>query len=301
MKKMNVRFLCESAVIAALYAVLTWVLAPISYGPIQFRISEILVLLVFFNPKYAYAIILGCFVSNTTSSLGWYDMVFGTLATTLAVLPMIKTKRLGVASIYPVISNALIVSFELWLAFKEPGVFWFNVGTIALGEAVVLFGLGIPFYLSLVNNSSMCELLEIDSSKIVNKGKFGIDKCLYIMFGILFLIFYFALPIYNKNDLTVTIFTLSQFSWFLYAFPLISILMIVLGIVLKFKIRMILEYVLLFLLLALWVFSGLVNFKEFNAQISIYYCLVLLVIILNAVFILWAFKKEEIGNGVKEC
>ena len=44
--KNNVRFLCESAIVAALYAVLTWVLAPISYGPIQFRIAEILVLLV---------------------------------------------------------------------------------------------------------------------------------------------------------------------------------------------------------------------------------------------------------------
>ena len=176
--KMNVRFLCESAIVAALYAVLTWVLAPISYGPIQFRISEILVLLVFFNPKYAYAIILGCFVSNTTSSLGWYDMVFGTLATTLAVLPMIKTKKIGVASIFPVISNALIVSFELWLAFKEAGVFWFNVGTIALGEAVVLFGIGIPFYLGLSNNTALCEILEIDGSKIIKilLGFFFVEK-----------------------------------------------------------------------------------------------------------------------------
>ena len=108
--KNNVRFLCESAIVAALYAVLTWILAPISYGPIQFRIAEILVLLVFFNPKYIYSIIIGCFIANTTSSLGWYDMVFGTLATTLAVLPMIKTKRISVAALYPVISNALIVS-----------------------------------------------------------------------------------------------------------------------------------------------------------------------------------------------
>ena len=124
---MNVRFLSQSAVIAALYAVLTWVLAPISYGPIQFRISEILVLLVFFNPKYAYAIILGCFVANTTSSLGWYDMVFGTLATTLAVLPMLKCKRISIAGLFPVISNAIIISLELWLAFKEPGVLFYNM------------------------------------------------------------------------------------------------------------------------------------------------------------------------------
>ncbi len=295
--KMNVRFLCESAVVAALYAVLTWVLAPISYGPIQFRISEILVLLVFFNPKYAYAIILGCFVSNTTSSLGWYDMVFGTLATTLAVLPMIKTKRIGIASIYPVIGNALIVSFELWLAFKEPGVFFFNVGTIALGEAVVLFGLGIPFYLGLSNNASMCELLEIDSSKIVNKRKFSIDKCLYVLFGVLCLIFYFALPI---SDGVTMMSVFNQHKLFI-IFPVICILSVVIGFILKGKLRMILEYVLLVLLFGLWITSGVLSYKDSSLFPGVYYFLFVLIIILNAVFIISTFKKEEIVDGVKEC
>lgn len=295
--KMNVRFLCESAVVAALYAVLTWVLAPISYGPIQFRISEILVLLVFFNPKYAYAIILGCFVSNTTSSLGWYDMVFGTLATTLAVLPMIKTKRIGIASIYPVIGNALIVSFELWLAFKEPGVFFFNVGTIALGEAVVLFGLGIPFYLGLSNNASMCELLEIDSSKIVNKRKFSIDKCLYVLFGVLCLIFYFALPI---SDGVTMMSVFNQHKLFI-IFPVICVLSVVIGFILKGKLRMILEYVLLVLLFGLWITSGVLSYKDSSLFPGVYYFLFVLIIILNAVFIISTFKKEEIVDGVKEC
>lgn len=295
--KMNVRFLCESAVVAALYAVLTWVLAPISYGPIQFRISEILVLLVFFNPKYAYAIILGCFVSNTTSSLGWYDMVFGTLATTLAVLPMIKTKRIGIASIYPVISNALIVSFELWLAFKEPGVFFFNVGTIALGEAVVLFGLGIPFYLGLSNNASMCELLEIDSSKIVNKRKFSIDKCLYVVFGVVSLIFYFALPI---SDGVTMMSIFNQHKLFI-IFPVICVLSVVIGFILKGKLRMILEYVLLVLLFGLWITSGVLSYKDSSLFPGVYYFLFVLIIILNAVFIISTFKKEEIVDGVKEC
>lgn len=295
--KMNVRFLCESAVVAALYAVLTWVLAPISYGPIQFRISEILVLLVFLNPKYAYAIILGCFVSNTTSSLGWYDMVFGTLATTLAVLPMIKTKRIGIASIYPVIGNALIVSFELWLAFKEPGVFFFNVGTIALGEAVVLFGLGIPFYLGLSNNASMCELLEIDSSKIVNKRKFSIDKCLYVVFGVLSLIFYFALPI---SDGVTMMSIFNQHKLFI-IFPVICVLSVVIGFILKGKLRMILEYVLLVLLFGLWITSGVLSYKDSSLFPGVYYFLFVLIIILNAVFIISTFKKEEIVDGVKEC
>ena len=51
MRKIDIRFIASSAIIAALYVALTWVLAPISYGAIQFRISEVLLLLVFFNPK----------------------------------------------------------------------------------------------------------------------------------------------------------------------------------------------------------------------------------------------------------
>ena len=66
-------------------------------------------------------------------------MGFGTLATILAVLPMLKIKRLELASIFPVLSNAIIVSVELGLAFDlfMPEAFWFNVLTVGLGEAVV--------------------------------------------------------------------------------------------------------------------------------------------------------------------
>ena len=85
MQKISVKLIAESAIIAALYVVTTWLLAPISYGAIQFRISEVLMLLVVLNPKFSFALILGCFISNTTSSLGWYDMVFGTLATVIAI------------------------------------------------------------------------------------------------------------------------------------------------------------------------------------------------------------------------
>ena len=288
--KINVRFLCESAVIAALYAVLTWVLAPISYGPIQFRISEILVLLVFFNPKYAYAIILGCFVANTTSTLGWYDMVFGTIATTLAVLPMLKVKRISIASIFPVISNAIIVSVELWLAFKEPGVFWFNMLTIAIGEAVVLYGLGIPFYTGLCNNDTLCEVLEIDNSKLINKKILSIDKCLYIVFGMLNLIFYFALPI---SDGTTIISLTKDYLW-LIALPILGVLSVLLGILFKGKLRGIISYILLAGIFGMWLSIGLINKSSFT---YIYYYVYLLIMVFNFIFILSTFKKDVTMNG----
>ncbi len=46
----TVYFVAYGAVIAAIYTVLTLVFAPISFGPVQFRIAEALCILPFFTP-----------------------------------------------------------------------------------------------------------------------------------------------------------------------------------------------------------------------------------------------------------
>lgn len=176
MKKIDIKFIVESAIIAALYAALTWVFAPISYNAIQFRISEVLVLIVIFNRKYAFALILGCFIANTTSSLGWYDMVFGTLATTIAIIPMLFIKKIYISAIFPVLSNMFIVPLELALAFGmemlEPAVFFYNVATVGIGEAVVLYFIGIPLMISISKDETLTELLSFDTSNMSFKNKF---------------------------------------------------------------------------------------------------------------------------------
>ena len=85
MKNNTTKRLVRTAVIAALYAVLTLVLAPISYGNVQFRISEIMVLLAFFDPFYIGGLTLGCFVANILGPNGMVDAVFGTIATFISV------------------------------------------------------------------------------------------------------------------------------------------------------------------------------------------------------------------------
>lgn len=82
----TVKRLVKTAIIAALYAVITLVLAPISYGPIQFRVSEIMVLLAFFDPFYIVGLTLGCFIANILGPNGLADIIFGTLATFISVL-----------------------------------------------------------------------------------------------------------------------------------------------------------------------------------------------------------------------
>ena len=199
----NVKFLAKSAIFAALYVAITWLLAPISYGPIQFRVSEILILICVYNPKYIPAMILGCFLANTTSSLGWYDMVFGTIATAIAVIPLIWIRKFYIAPLFAIISNGFIVSVELGIAFDmfQPGTFFFNVLTIALGEAVVLYLLGIPLMIALGKNEKIIELLELDTSVRIENNIFTAKMVLAIFLTVLGIILFIAYPIYQVSTI----------------------------------------------------------------------------------------------------
>ncbi len=200
MKKIDIKFIAYSAIIAALYVALTWGFAPISYGPVQFRISEVLMLLIILNPKYSFSLVLGCFIANTTSSLGWYDMVFGTMATLLAVIPMCFTKKLYIGAIFPVITNMFIVSWELGLAFDMwGGAYWYNVFTVGLGEAVVLYLLGIPTMLAVTKNEFLVEKMELRTDagfKFIPLDRFKISS---IALGVLGVILFIAYPFYTQT------------------------------------------------------------------------------------------------------
>ena len=60
MRKQSVRAIAMQAIVAALYVVLTWAVAPLSFGAVQFRFSEIMILLVFIDKRYGPAMILAC-------------------------------------------------------------------------------------------------------------------------------------------------------------------------------------------------------------------------------------------------
>ena len=81
----EVRYIIRQAVIAALYVVLTFIVSPVAYGPIQFRISEILVLLSFYRRDYILGLVLGCLIVNFFSPMFLADIIFGTLATAISV------------------------------------------------------------------------------------------------------------------------------------------------------------------------------------------------------------------------
>lgn len=153
----NVKNMTRLALVAAMYVAVTLAVPALMYGAIQFRFSEILVLLCFYRKDYAPAMILACLIANLPSPLGWFDWVFGPIATALAVLPMYHVKNIFLAALLPVISNGVIVGIELTLAFGDP--VWINMGTVALGELAVMIAGAVIFKFVFEKNAPLMRLI----------------------------------------------------------------------------------------------------------------------------------------------
>lgn len=154
------RKLIYPAVCGAVYAALTLLLAPISYGALQFRLSEALCILPYLLPECAWGLFLGCALANTASAAGVLDIVFGSLATLGAALctaalgrrerlggPVSRPRRLAAAAM-PVLWNGVVVGCVLSAALMPREAFFTGAlllgAQVALGEAVVMGLLGLP-------------------------------------------------------------------------------------------------------------------------------------------------------------
>ena len=164
--------LAAAAISGAAYAALTVLLSPISYGPIQLRLSETLCILPYFMPCTVWGLFLGCALANIVTG-NVFDVIFGALATLLAAYLTSLAPRLGggrasrlAACSAPVAVNALIVGAVITFAYNgvDPlshgGAFFLNAGQIALGEALVLFAAGLPLLRWLPDNRSFREIAE---------------------------------------------------------------------------------------------------------------------------------------------
>ena len=150
-----------AAIVGAAYAALTMALAPISYGPIQMRVSEVLCVLPFFFPSATWGLFIGCMIANLISAAGVWDVVFGSLATLGSCLCIQALGQRGrgarswprivLAMLMPVVWNAFIVggmhtwSFTDTPVFRFSRQFWIFAAEVGLGELIVMFVLGIPF------------------------------------------------------------------------------------------------------------------------------------------------------------
>ena len=142
---MKTKYLAEAAVIAAIYALLTIVLAPISYGAVQVRISEALTVLPFFTPAAVPGLFVGCIAANIMSPYGLADLIFGSAASLIgAIGSYLLRKKPLLVPLAPVISNGIIVGAMLYYVYEVPLPLIVQMLYVALGEVVACYAIDYP-------------------------------------------------------------------------------------------------------------------------------------------------------------
>ncbi|MGN0468321.1 MAG: QueT transporter family protein [Acutalibacteraceae bacterium] len=151
-------FIVQAAVIAALYAALTYaqnlLLPGTTSMAVQFRVSEALTMLAVFTPAAIPGLTLGCVVANLINlSALPVDFIMGSAATLLAAVAMYLLRNVCIkgvpllAAFMPAIFNGVIIGLEIEIFFIE-GPFHFTsflvqAGCVALGELCVCLTLGL--------------------------------------------------------------------------------------------------------------------------------------------------------------
>lgn len=156
MKSKKLVFICQAAVIAALYVVLTYVFSAFASGVIQVRVSEALTILPAFTPAAIPGLVIGCLLSNTLTGCVLLDIIFGSVATLIGALGSYALRRhTWLVPIPPIVSNMIIVPFVLRYAYGATDAFPFMIATVGAGEIISCYLLGMLLYgaLKKVNHS----------------------------------------------------------------------------------------------------------------------------------------------------
>ncbi|MBW9212522.1 MULTISPECIES: QueT transporter family protein [Terrabacteria group] len=148
---MNTKTLTHIAMIAAVYTVVSLVLAPFTYGTIQVRVAEALTMLPLIYAPSIWGVTLGCFLTNLigafmgTNPTGFIDAIIGTSATFLAAYGTYyfrdkKIKNIPILSILcPIILNFIFVGAELAYLFNPDNLvvgFLIQGTSVAIGETI---------------------------------------------------------------------------------------------------------------------------------------------------------------------
>ena len=158
--KLSTKRLCRAGIIAALYVVLTYVFAPLAFGPFQIRPAEALCILPLFFFEAVPALYVGCMISNLASPFFFYDVIIGSLVTLTAALISYlvgvffkkDSVKLFLGGLAPVLLNAIFIPVIIVFFCGDPtqtevwASYFTFVGSIFLTEAVWVYGLGSPLY-----------------------------------------------------------------------------------------------------------------------------------------------------------
>ena len=141
--RFSTRSLAAAAIVGAAYAALTLFLAPISYGPVQFRISEALTILPLFTASAVPGLFIGCFLANLLGGSVVLDVVAGSVATLIGAWAGYRLRfNRWLVPLPTVISNALIIPLVLKYGYGIDLPYLVQAGYIAVGEVLGCYVLG---------------------------------------------------------------------------------------------------------------------------------------------------------------
>lgn len=156
---MNTKKLTKAGIVIALYVVITYAFSSLAYGPLQFRVSEVLTLLAYLDPFYILPLVLGNALANIGSPFGIIDIVYGSFLSLLALYSMSKTKNIYIASLWPAVFNAFI-GLEIYLLSETPVNMFLVGGQIALAQFIIVSLIGVPVFKLLEKNDYLMEVLK---------------------------------------------------------------------------------------------------------------------------------------------
>ena len=156
MKNITTKMMAQGAVIAAVYVVLTLAFAPISFGAVQFRISEALCILPFFTVAAVPGVSIGCLLANILAGAALPDIIFGTLATLIGAIISYRLRSVSkwLVCVSPILANAIIIPFVLKFAYGMTDLIPYMMLTVGIGEVLAVGVLGNLLMLALEPKSS---------------------------------------------------------------------------------------------------------------------------------------------------
>jgi uncharacterized membrane protein len=162
MKSKKIKSLTLSAMIAALYVLLTYVshLFGMASGAIQVRLSEALAILPFFTPSAIMGLFVGCIVSNLLTGCAKWDIIFGSLATLLGAIVSyaLRNRSKWLSPIPNVISNAIIVPFVLIYVYGLKEAYIIHFISVLTGEIISCYLMGMFLYFILEKKKFLFKL-----------------------------------------------------------------------------------------------------------------------------------------------
>lgn len=153
MRNKKVQFITQGAVIAAIYVVLVLIFDTFSFGPIQFRIAEMLTIMPYFTPAAIPGLFVGCLIANIIGGGLIWDIVFGSIATLIGAIGSYLVRRnKWLVPLPPIIANMVIVPFVLKYAYGYDGLLVYFMFTVGLSEIIVCGIIGMALLTVMAKN-----------------------------------------------------------------------------------------------------------------------------------------------------